>query len=123
MVFSKEKIEYFKEKLEKEKAHLEKDLERVGKRNPGVPGDWELSPVDLNIETSDPNELADTFEELETRATLEDKLEERLIFVNQALNRIKKGIYGICGKCGKPIDLKRLEIRPESKFCVKCKGG
>ena len=120
-MFSKEKIEYFKEKLEKEKAHLEKDLERVGKRNPNVPGDWEVSPFDLNVETSDPNELGDTFEELETRAALEDNLEERLTFINQALSRIKRGTYGICGKCKKPIDPKRLEVRPESKFCVDCK--
>jgi len=120
-MLSKEKIEYFREKLEEEKKHLEKDMERVGRKNPNAPGDWEVAPVDLNAETSDPNELADIFEELENRSALEDKLEERLMSVNRALNRIKKGIYGICGRCGKPIDIKRLEVRPESKFCVKCK--
>jgi RNA polymerase-binding protein DksA len=120
-MFSKEKIEYFKKILEEEKAHLEKDMERVGRRNLNVPGDWEVSPVDLNVEISDPNELADTFEELETRAALEDKLEERLNFVNQALNRIKNGTYGICGKCGKPINIERLKVSPESEFCIDCK--
>lgn len=118
-MFSKEKIEYFKEKLEEQKKHLEKDMERVGKRNPNVPGDWEVSPVDLNIEISDPNELADTFEELETRAALEDKLEERLTFVNQALNRIKRGTYGYCQICKEEIEEKRLKVSPIAKTCIK----
>lgn len=109
--------------MEEQKRHLEKDMERVGRKNPNAPGDWELAPTDLNTETSDPSELADVFEELETRAALEDKIEERLMSVSRALNRIKKGTYGICGKCGKPINIKRLEVRPESKFCVKCKQG
>jgi len=118
-MFSKEKIEYFKGVLEKEKNHLEKDLGRVGRRNPNVPGDWEVSPVDLNAEISDPNELADTFEEMETRAALEDKLEERLTFVNHALNRIKKGTYGYCQVCKEPIEEKRLKVNPVAKTCIK----
>lgn len=118
-MISKEKIECFKEKLEKEKIRLEKDLDRVGKRNPNVPGDWEVSALDLNVETSDPNELADTFEELQTRAAIEDKLEERLTFVNQALARIKKGTYGICSVCKKEIEEKRLKINSIAKTCIK----
>jgi len=118
-MLSKEKIEYFKEKLEKEKAHLEKDMKRVGKENPNAPGDWEVSPVDLNVEISDPNELADTFEELETRAALEDKLEERLMAVNQALARIKRGTYGYCQICKEEIEEKRLKINPVAKTCIK----
>lgn len=118
-MFSKEKIEYFKKILEEEKTHLEKDMERVGRRNLNVPGDWEVSPVDLNVEISDPNELADTFEELETRAALEEKLEERLTFVNQALNRIKNGTYGYCQVCKEEIEGKRLKANPVAKTCIK----
>jgi len=118
-MFSKEKIEYFKEKLEREKVHLEKDMERVGRRNLNVPGDWELAPVDLNVEISDPNELADTFEELETRAALEEKLEERLMAVNQALSRIKRGTYGYCQVCKEEIEEKRLKVSPIAKTCIK----
>lgn len=118
-MFSKEKIEYFREILEEERGHLEKDMERVGRRNPNTPGDWEVSPVDLNVEISDPNELADTFEELETRAALEDKLEERLTFVNQALIRIKKGTFGYCQICKEEIEEKRLKVNPIAKTCIK----
>jgi len=123
-MFSKKKIEYFREKLEKEKEHLEKDLERIGRRNPNVPGDWELAPsLDLNIDTADKSELADTFEDLETSAAIEDKIEERLTLVKQALERIKKGNYGICLVCKKPIEEKRLEINPAAKYCIKDAKG
>lgn len=118
-MLSKEKIEYFKKKLEAEKLRLEKDLEKVARRNPGVPGDWEMVPEDLNIETADKSELSDVFEELGTRAAIEDKFEERLTFVNQALERAKKGIYGVCLICNKPIQEKRLEANPAARHCIK----
>jgi len=120
MSLSKEKLEYFKKELEKERNALEKDLEKVGRRNPRVPGDWEVDyPDDMNIETSDKNDLADTFEEMENRFAIEDKLEERLIMVNKALNRIKKGNYGICKVCGKNIEEKRLKINPVAETCIR----
>lgn len=121
-MLSKEKIEHFKEKLEKKKESLERGLEHVGKKSSNVPGDWEVSMGDLNIETSDKNELADVFEEMETRAAIEDKLEESLTLVNQALGRIKKGTYGVCQTCKKPIEEKRLEVNLVAKNCIKHAG-
>jgi len=123
-MLTKKKIQYFKEKLEKEKEHLERDLERVGKRNPKVHGDWELMPpTDLNIDVADKSELADAFEELETTAAFEDKIEEKLIAVNQAMERIKKGNYGICPVGKEQIEEKRLEINPAAKYCIKHAQG
>ena len=45
----------------------------------------------------------------------------RLQEVDEALDRIKGGTYGICEECGEPIGLKRLEVRPVAKYCVPCK--
>lgn len=118
-MLAKKKIEYFKKKLEEERARLEKSLERVGKRNPNVPDDWEVTAPESNISTADKSEIASAFEELETRAALEDKLEERLTFVNQALLRIKKKSYGICQTCKIPVEEKRLEVNPVARNCIK----
>jgi RNA polymerase-binding protein DksA len=123
MGLSKEKIEYFREKLEEEKVKLESGLKNIGRKNPDIAGDWEVMPADLNINTADKNELADAFEELENRSAIEDSLEERLMFVNKALENIKKGKYGVCGECGKPIDLKRLEANPAANKCIKHAAG
>lgn len=44
----------------------------------------------------------------------------RLQEVDEALDRMASGTYGICEECGEPISLKRLEIRPWAKYCVAC---
>ncbi|MGB9629384.1 MAG: TraR/DksA family transcriptional regulator [Thermodesulfobacteriota bacterium] len=41
--------------------------------------------------------------------------------VDEALDRIENGTYGICEECGGPIGLKRLEVKPVAKYCVPCK--
>ena len=46
----------------------------------------------------------------------------RLQEVDEALDRIANGAYGICEECGEPIGLKRLEVRPVAKYCVSCKA-
>ncbi|NOY35512.1 MAG: hypothetical protein GXP44_01150 [bacterium] len=119
MPLTKEKIEYFKEKLNKRKAELEKELSVVARKNPDVKGDWEPTQADMNPMVSDRNEMADTFEEMEERAVVEDSLEEQFDLVVQALERVKKGTYGICETCGEDIDERRLEALPAAKNCVK----
>jgi DnaK suppressor protein len=44
----------------------------------------------------------------------------RLQEMDEALDRIEAGTYGICEECGEPIGLKRLEVRPVAKYCVPC---
>ncbi len=44
----------------------------------------------------------------------------RLQEVDEALDRLGSGTYGICEECGEPISLKRLEVRPVAKYCVAC---
>ena len=44
----------------------------------------------------------------------------RLQEVDEALDRIENGTYGICEECGGQISLKRIEVRPVAKYCVPC---
>lgn len=41
--------------------------------------------------------------------------------VEEALEKIKAGDYGICGKCEKPIPEARLKVVPYAEYCVACK--
>lgn len=41
--------------------------------------------------------------------------------INEAIERIDKGEYGICEVCGGDIDIKRLEARPVTTLCIDCK--
>lgn len=48
--------------------------------------------------------------------------ERRLIRkIDQAMNRIKDGTFGICESCGGPISSKRLQARPVTTLCIDCK--
>jgi DnaK suppressor protein len=42
--------------------------------------------------------------------------------IRSALRKLKEGTYGLCELCGKPIGLKRLEVMPYARLCVKCKA-
>jgi DnaK suppressor protein len=41
--------------------------------------------------------------------------------IGEALARIEEGAFGICERCGEEISEKRLEVRPVTTLCIKCK--
>ncbi len=43
-----------------------------------------------------------------------------LALIDRALERIRKGTYGICEYCQKPIPTGRLNALPYSVLCIKC---
>lgn len=48
--------------------------------------------------------------------------EQRLLKkIDEAIERIDSGTFGICEDCGNEIDIKRLEVRPVTSMCIECK--
>ena len=41
--------------------------------------------------------------------------------IDHALGKIEEGTFGICEECEEPISIKRLEARPETTLCIRCK--
>jgi DnaK suppressor protein len=41
--------------------------------------------------------------------------------IDRALARIDDGTFGICEECSESIAVKRLEARPETTLCIRCK--
>ena len=41
--------------------------------------------------------------------------------IEKALKKIDEGTFGICENCEEPISVKRLEARPETTLCIRCK--
>jgi DnaK suppressor protein len=41
--------------------------------------------------------------------------------IEEALDRIEHGVFGICDRCGQEINIKRLEARPVTTMCIECK--
>jgi DnaK suppressor protein len=44
----------------------------------------------------------------------------QLKLIEEALDRIEAGDYGICMSCEEPIPAKRLQALPWAKYCVTC---
>ena len=41
--------------------------------------------------------------------------------IRQALRRIHDGSYGECEECGEDISMARLQARPVTSYCIRCK--
>jgi DnaK suppressor protein len=117
-----ELIKKFKERLEKEKEEIEGQLKKFAEKGK-IPDDWEAKFPHYNGESGSGalERAADEVEEYETLRSIEQSLEVKLRDINLALEKIKKGNYGICEKCQREIEIDRLEAIPEARFCKKCK--
>ncbi|MBE7555999.1 MAG: TraR/DksA C4-type zinc finger protein [Anaerolineales bacterium] len=72
--------------------------------------------IDINFGEGDP-ELV----ERDRAISLIREQERKLDALDQALQRARQGAYGICERCGQPIDPARLEAVPDTTLCVNCK--
>ena len=62
----------------------------------------------------------ETFER-EKELALESSVQGMLKMVEEALQKVRAGTYGICEGCAKPIGGKRLRAIPYARLCIKCK--
>lgn len=115
-------LDYFHKQLEEEKNKLENNLKTIAHRNPDAPEDWNVNYPNLNIMPAAKDEVADQEEEYENRASLELGLESRLKDVNDALERLRSGQYGVCAKGEEPIDESRLRANPAARNCMEHEG-
>ena len=64
---------------------------------------------------------------LETDRALELRTRDRerkLIFkIQEALQRLDDGEFGICEECGQEISIERLKARPVTTLCIECKSS
>ena len=69
----------------------------------------------------DADDGASDLEEHENALALIPEFERKLEAIDHALQRAQQGTYGICERCGESIDPARLEIVPETTFCMPCR--
>jgi DnaK suppressor protein len=110
------------EKLKDAKQKLEAQLSNLAKESPEAKGEWEPKmPIFNSGSTGNLEEEADEVEEFSTNLALSQNLEEDLENINIALEKIKKGKYGFCEKCGKQMPEERLKVYPQARYCTQCK--
>jgi len=82
----------------------------------------------LSEESSvDTNELPDEIDQASSEYQqsmifrLRDREKFLLAKIDKALQRIENDTFGICEKCEEEISVKRLEARPVTTLCIRCK--
>jgi len=91
------------------------ELEETQQHNMREMHDQEL------VSHPDPADQASEETERNFDLRIQDR-ERRLIRkIDQALNRVKEGRFGVCDQCGGSISLKRLQARPVTTQCIDCK--
>jgi DnaK suppressor protein len=108
-----------KEFVEKQRERLE-DLrtELVGTVRGLEDDQLSQSEDEGDFTEHDAGDMSQSLYDREVDATLEQNIENRLQYVERALQKIEEGTYGICDDTGEPIPRGRLEAMPEAIYTV-----
>ncbi|MDR2999644.1 MAG: TraR/DksA C4-type zinc finger protein [Fibromonadaceae bacterium] len=80
------------------------------------------SGAELSSYANHPAEAASDYANLTMNLNLAERDTKYLKQLEDALNRIKRGSFGICRICKEPIPIVRLEAVPTATKCVNCKN-
>lgn len=108
---NKKELKRFKEILEQRRAQIKELVAETREQGIG------LSREDLPDEV----DLATTESDQSMNLRLRDRERTLLRKIDKALEKIESGEYGLCEECGEPIEIKRLEARPVTDMCIRCK--
>jgi DnaK suppressor protein len=102
-------------KLEEELKKLQEQIQKLKADDPFSDPDYasDNAAVDTDVREQDYHAI----NEAQTK-----ELQKRTREVTSALEKIKKGTYGYCQKCGKDIPTARLELVPMALYCVDCEA-
>lgn len=108
----------FKQRLLAEKARLESDLEQTGRYN--LDQTMTDAIQELSAYDNHPADVGSELFEREKDLALWNNTKEFLQRIDEALDHMGKGIYGLCEDCGREISLERLEALPHTTLCMEC---
>lgn len=114
--YTKKELGDLKERLLEEKTELETQLSTIEEQS------FASSQSDISGEVSFDEENADagtfTFER-ERDLSIENNVRDLLRKIARALERMDEGTYGLCIRCGRPIEKPRLKALPYVDLCLK----
>lgn len=114
---SGKEIKKLKKTLKQEAKRIEKELKALAVEDIRPKDDFDSRFPDWGSH-ADENALEVSM--YEKTLPVEHALEIRLKEIREALDKIKKGQYGLCQACKRPISLARLAALPEAKMCLAC---
>jgi len=111
------KMNVLRRTLEARRSEIQGEVDRMAAEIKTIGMDQEDEKGSLG------NHLADdgsNVMEAERLSTISDDLRDVLAQVNAALDRMDDGTYGLCQRCGRPINEERLQAFPYVAFCIDC---
>jgi DnaK suppressor protein len=115
---SQKEIQELKAQLLAERKDLEAQYKELEESSFGT------NQSELTGEMGFDEEYADagtaTFER-ERDLSLVNNLRDLMERIDKALGKIEDGTYGLCDRCGKPIEKPRLKALPYANLCIKDK--
>ena len=114
LMWSKNIIEGEIKLLGRPKVVFEEQEGQTKNANKDISGDGSTYSIHMADHGTDEEQKETTF----YHATRENRY---LLYLEEALERIESGTYGICKGCGKEIPKERLEAVPHTQLCVPCK--
>ncbi|MGI6147846.1 MAG: conjugal transfer protein TraR [Firmicutes bacterium] len=116
------KLQYFEDLLWKRYTELQAVEERLA--GPGGLGEPATSAIgELAAYDQHPADLGSEVYERSKDLGLLANTRRQLGQIEEALNAIERGTYGICRLCGGSISEERLEAIPETDRCVACSSA
>ena len=107
----KEKLEYFKNKLIEKKAQNLEIINNLSNSMRGI----------SKCEVKEDMDYASVSSESDRNLKLINNLKLENQEIDEALEKIEDGSYGICDMCEEDINIERLEIKPHAKYCIECR--
>lgn len=117
--YDEEELEYFKNLLLEKRHEAQVELERL---NESLQNQTDAEDADRSSTTHHQGDVASDYEEEETIYTLIERQRTFIKRIDEALQRIENGTYGICQATGEKIAKERLEAVPHTRYTVKAKN-
>ena len=108
----------------KKRQHFRKLLLSELRRHAEHITDEQARALDVNNDDAKENSdvaLRNGIQELALK--LSDQESQMVADIDMALRRMDEGTYGICVRCGKEIDEKRLEAMPTARYDAACQAA
>ncbi len=112
-------LKYFQNILEEKRTQANADLEELERVSRSE--DAQESPEDRSAYSLHMADRGTDAMEREKSQLLAQRSGDYVEYVDEALDRIEKGTFGICRSCGGEIGRQRLEAVPTANQCIACK--
>ncbi len=111
-------LDKYKQKLEKKRTEIADTIKRLEGESSGRD---RLSREVVQQDFEGGGDAALQAMARNQSAAMIGNLRDMLISIDEALQKIEDGTYGVCEVCGKNIPQKRLDALPEATMCTKCR--